>query len=250
MPLATIRFYGPLNDFLAPGRRGATLVYQVAGSPSIKDLVEAIGVPHPEINLLVVNGDPVDFAYRVREGDRVSVYPRFSSLEAGAAGLQPAPQTEPQYVADVHLGRLAGYLRLAGFDTLYQNDYSDEEIVRVSAAGDRVVLTRDVGVLKHGIVRRGYFVRATEPARQLAEVLREFDLAHRTAPFTRCVRCNTLLQRVAKDDVLDRLEPRTREHYHDFSRCPTCGRVYWEGSHYARMREFIARACAVAGGPA
>jgi uncharacterized protein len=247
---ASIRLYGPLNDFLPPLRRGATLVYQFDGTPSIKDLVEAVGVPHTEIDMLVVNRDAVDFAYRVRDGDRVAVYPRFRFLESGEARLQPPPQDEPRFVADVHLGRLAGYLRLAGFDTSYRNDYPDDEIVAISAGEDRIVLTRDVGVLKHRAVKRGYFIRETQPARQLVEVLREFDLADRTRAFTRCVRCNTMLERVAKEEVIDRLQPLTREHYQDFSRCPTCQRVFWEGSHYERMRLIVETARPVAQRPA
>jgi uncharacterized protein with PIN domain len=244
---ASVRVYSSLNDFLPASHRQSTLACTFDGSPSVKDLVEALGVPHPEIDLLVVNGQSVDFSYRVGDGDRVAVYPQIRALDLGSTGrLQPPWQPEPRFVADVHLGRLAAYLRLAGFDTKYRNDFPDDEIVALSVAEDRVLLTRDVGVLKHRIVRRGYFVRTTQPARQLVEVLRYFDLVSGAAPFSRCLRCNSLLRVVAKDRVEARLPARTREHYREFSRCPTCRRIYWQGSHYSRMALFIAAAFAAA----
>jgi uncharacterized protein len=247
VPSASIRFYGSLNDFLPAPRRQSTLVCAFDGSPSVKDFVESLGVPHPEIDLLIVDGQSVDFSYRLRDGDRVAVYSLTRAFDAGdAVRLQPPRQTEPRFIADVHLGRLTAYLRLAGFDTKYRNDYHDDEIVAISASEDRVLLTRDVGVLKHGHVRRGYFLRETQPARQLVEVLRHFDLVSGTAPFTRCLRCNTPLHVVAKDRVEHLLPPRTRECHHEFSRCLTCGRIYWQGSHYSRMRRFIEAACAAA----
>jgi uncharacterized protein len=243
----TVRFYGSLNDFLPPPRRQSTLVCAFNESPSVKDLVESLGVPHPEIDVLIVAGQPVDFGYHVRDGDRVAVYPMIRDFDLGdIVRLGPPPQTESRFVADVHLGRLAAYLRLSGFDTKYRNDYSDEEIVAISASEDRVLLTRDVGVLKHGIVRRGYFLRDTQPARQLVEVLRHFDLVASAAPFTRCLRCNSRLRFVAKELVQHLLPARTRQYYREFSRCPTCGRIYWQGSHYSRMRLFIETAFAAA----
>jgi hypothetical protein len=244
----SVRFYGALNDFLPAARRQATLVCELAGPAAVKDVVEALGVPHTEIDHLLVNGTLVDFAYLVRRGDRVAAYPPFRTLDvAGAPHLVPFPQDHPRFVADVHLGRLAAYLRLAGFDVEYRNDYSDPELVGVSAGEDRTILTRDVGVLKHSAVRRGYFVRETAPGRQLVEVLRRFELVERAAPFTRCVRCTGPLERVDKNEVQAALPPRTREHYEEFSRCRRCERVYWAGSHYARMRVFLDSAFAAAG---
>jgi uncharacterized protein with PIN domain len=241
----SVRFYASLNDFLPPARRHATLVCEFDSSPSVKDLVEALGVPHPEIDLLIVGGQSVDFSYRVRDGDRVAAYPLIRTLDLGdLVRLQPPPQTEPRFIADVHLGRLSAYLRLAGFDAQYRNDYSDDELVARSASQDRVVLTRDVGVLKRAMVMRGYFVREMQPARQLVEVLRRFELATGAAPFTRCLRCNSRLHVVAKDRVEHLLPARTRECYREFSRCPTCGRIYWQGSHYSSMRLFIETAFA------
>lgn len=247
MPSASVRFYGSLNDFLPAAHRQATLVCAFDNRPSVKDFVEALGVPHPEIALLVVDGQSVDFSYRVRDGDRVAAYPAMRAFGGGlTVCLQPPPQVEPRFVADVHLGRLAAYLRLAGFDTKYRNDYTDAGIVAMSASEDRTVLTRDVGVLKHRSVSRGYFLRETQPARQLVEVVRRFNLVTAAAPFTRCLRCNSRLGAVAKDRVEHLLPPRTREYYREFSRCPTCRRVFWRGSHYERMMRFLETAFATA----
>jgi uncharacterized protein len=244
---ASIRFYGLLNDFLPPTRRQSTLVASFEGRPSIKDVIEALGVPHPEIDLLIVDGVPVDFSYHVGDGDRVAVYPRMQMLDVGEMfRLQPLRQIEPRFIADVHLGRLTAYLRLAGFDTIYRNDAPDDEIVAISASEDRVLLTRDVGVLKHTIVRRGYFVRDTQPAGQLVEVVRHFDLLACAAPFTRCLRCNSRLHEVPKELVDHLLPARTRASIQEFFRCPTCSRIYWRGSHHVRMQHFLDSAFAAA----
>lgn len=240
MPTASFRFYGALNDFLPTVSKQATLVAEFEHGASVKDLVEALGVPHPEIEHLLVNGSPVDFGYSVRHGDRVTAYPPFTMLAVGDAGrLTPAPQPQPRFVADVHLGRLAAYLRIAGVDTLYERDCSDPELVTLSATHDRTLLTRDVGLLKHRRVTRGYFVRSTRPVGQLVEVLRRFELIDVAAPFTRCPRCNGPLERVSKAAVAIELQERTRESYDDFSRCSGCGHVYWKGSHHARLQTFL-----------
>jgi uncharacterized protein len=249
VPTASFRFYGALNDFLPPASRQATLVASFTSEAAIKDLVEALGVPHPEVDWLIVNGRPVTFRYLVQDGDRVAAYPPFRELEMGDAGrLAPPAQGIPRFIADVHLGRLTAYLRLAGIDTAYSNDSPDHELVAISAADDRTLLTRDVGLLKHGAVTRGYFVRGIHPARQLVEVLRQFDLVGRAAPFTRCPRCNHVLQAVAKDVVAHLLPERTREFYSDFARCADCGRIYWEGSHHFRINALLEAAFARAAG--
>jgi uncharacterized protein with PIN domain len=246
--VVSVRVYGALNDFLTPAFRHATLVCELTSYGSVKDLVEAVGVPHPEIDLIVVNDQPVTFADSVRDGDRVAVFPRFRTIDLGdVPRLGPPAQAVPCFVADVHLGRLTAYLRLAGFDTEYRNDYSDREIAEISAADDRAVLTRDVGLLKRRVIARGYFLRQTQPARQLVEVLRHFDLVTKAAPFSRCVRCNSALRAVPKDRVEHLLPPRTRERYREFSRCPACARIYWRGSHYSRMSAFLEMAFAAAG---
>ncbi len=241
MPQATFRFYAELNDFLSPGRR-QEFAYEFQGRGSVKDLIEALGVPHTEVDLILVNGVSVDFGYPVHDGDRVSVYPVFEGLAIEpAVRLRPAPLREPRFVLDVHLGKLTTYLRLLGFDTLYRNDYADAELARISSQEDRLLLTRDRGLLKRGVVSHGYYVRATEPFAQLLDVLRRFDLFDAVQPFHRCTRCNGAVAPVAKEDVLEFLLPKTRLYYDEFYRCVQCGRIYWRGSHYERMERLVDR---------
>jgi uncharacterized protein with PIN domain len=240
MGTVVVRIYGELRDFLPPVWRRGALICPLKTPTSVKDLIEGLGVPHPEVDLIVVNNEPVPFGYAVGDRDRIAVFPPFVSIDlGGVTRLGPVSQTHPRFVADVHLGRVTAYLRFAGIDVEYRNNYSDHEIVSIAADTDRVLLTRDVGVLKHRLVTRGYFVRQRLPGRQLVEILRRFTLVPVVKPFARCVRCNTELRIVPKDRVERLLPRRTREEYRNFSRCPTCERIYWRGSHYSRMRAFL-----------
>jgi uncharacterized protein with PIN domain len=240
MKQAEIRFYSELNDFLAPWRKGRTTSCGFDVSGSVKDLIESLGVPHTEIDLILANGESVDFSYRVQNGDRISVYPRFEAMDISPlVRLRPQPLRELRFVADGHLGRLAAYLRMVGFDTVYRTDCADEELASMSANEKRVLLTRDRGLLKRNIVTRGYWVRTTNPRDQLAEVLRRFDLSASIAPFERCVHCNELLVPARKELISDRLQPETKQYYEEFRICPGCRRIYWKGSHYRRMQRFI-----------
>jgi uncharacterized protein with PIN domain len=237
---AILRFYGELNDFLPAGLRQRTIGRGFDAPPSVKDLIESCGVPHTEVDLVLVNGSAVDFSRGVADGDRIAVYPHFRTLELpSGTGLQPAPLATSRFVLDVHLGRLAGYLRLAGFDAAYRNDFSDEDLARVSQNENRILLTRDRELLKRSIVSRGFFVRQTSPRRQLAEVILRFDLARAMAPFTRCARCNGVLAAVAKEAVANELPAQVRLSCGAFLRCPGCGRVYWDGTHVDQIRRFL-----------
>lgn len=237
---AYLRFYAELNDFLPVNQQHALIDYPFELSRSVKDMIESLGVPHTEIDLILVDGNSVDFSYQVQDGDRISIYPKFESIDiTPLLRVRPQPLRQVRFVLDTHLGRLATYLRMLGFDTLYRNDYPDEELARISHAEGRILLTKDRGLLKRNQVTHGYFVRETNPRRQVAEVLQRFDLSRQITPFQRCLRCNTPLQPVEKETIADRLPPKAREYYQEFRLCPTCGRIYWRGSHYDRMQHFI-----------
>jgi len=237
---AEFRFYEELNDFLPLEKRKRSFAYAFKGTPSVKDAIEAIGVPHTEIDLVVANGASVGWEYRLRDGDRIGVYPVFESIDISPViRLRAEPLRDTRFVLDVHLGKLARLLRMLGFDAAYERDYADSRIVEISVAENRIVLTRDRGILKTGAVTRGYWVRSSDPREQLAEVLRRFDLAGRTRPFERCMLCNGRLEAVGKQEVLDRLPRRTAEGRDEFFRCCGCGKVYWKGSHYERMKKSI-----------
>jgi uncharacterized protein with PIN domain len=240
MAEAYFRFYAELNDFLPPERRTGEFVHRFEGRVSVKDMIESLGVPHTEVDLILANGRSVDFTYLVAAGDRISVYPMFESLDISPLlRVRPEPLRHPRFVLDQHLGRLAAYLRLLGFDALYRNDYDDEELARVSHEEGRILLTRDRGLLKRKQVTRGYCVRSTASREQIREVVRRFDLAGSLHPFTRCVHCNGRLHPVAKEDIVDQLLPHTREQYDEFRACEDCGQVYWEGSHHRWLRPFL-----------
>lgn len=237
----SIRFYAELNDFLPPRRRQVELEHVLAEHASVKHVIETLGVPHTEVDLVLVNGESVDFAYRVQDGDRMSVYPVFESLDISSLErVRPRPLREPRFVLDVHLGRFAGYLRMLGFDSLYRNDYDDATLADLSGRERRILLTRDRGLLKRGAVSHGYLLRAADPREQLAEVVRRFDLADMLAELTRCMRCNGPLEPVAKEAIEHRLLPKTRLYYDELATCRDCGRIYWKGSHYQDMRRRIA----------
>lgn len=237
---AFFRFYAELNDFLPAEKRQRTFAHCFELSSSVKDMIESLGAPHTEVDLILVNGESVDFSYLVQDGDRVSVYPMFEAIDISPVlRVRPEPLREPRFVLDVHLGQLAVYLRMLGFDTLYRNDYEDAELARISSQEGRTLLTRDRGLLKRNIVTHGYCLRTTQPRQQLVEVLRRFDLLGSITPFLRCLHCNTLLETVDKADISHNLPPKTVQYYNHFRRCPGCGRIYWQGSHFKRMQQFV-----------
>jgi len=235
---AFFRFYAELNDFLDKSLRFKRFEYQFSGKPSVKDAVEALGVPHTEVDLILVNSNPTDFSYHLRDGDYVSVYPVFESIDISTLKREE-PLRELRFIADVHLGKLVRFLRILGFDTLYRNDFDDNEIIEISIKEGRVILTRDKGILKNGKVQRGYFVRSCNYKEQLKEVVNRFDLKTSIKPFERCMVCNGLLKNVRKEEVVDKLLPNTRKFYDEFKVCKSCGRIYWKGSHYKRIMSLV-----------
>ncbi len=235
-----LRFYEELNDFLPPHKRKIRFEHNYSGTPSVKDLIESLGVPHTEVDLILVNGQSATFKYKLNNGDDISVYPEFESMDiTPLQKLRPAPLRRPRFILDVHLGSLARYMRMLGIDTLYRNDYPDEEIIEISVSGKRAILTRDLGILKNGTVKRGYFVRNTEPVKQIEEVINRFDLARNIKEFSRCVKCNSRLRKIKKETIIDILSPKVKQQRNEFTFCPFCGKVYWKGTHYEKMKKLI-----------
>jgi len=209
---------------------------------TVKDVLEAMGIPHTEVDLILVNGEPQGFSYRPSAGHRIAAFPVFEALDIGStARLRPAPLRDPRFVVDVNLGRLARLLRLLGFDVWWSSDADDKALADISLDQQRILLTRDRGLLKRRAVTHGLFIRSDDPEEQALELIRRLDLRQQLAPLTRCVRCNGKLAAVAKDEVVDHLEPLTRRYYEEFSRCPECGRIYWAGSHHARLVGLVER---------
>ncbi len=239
---AQFRFYAQLNDFMPLHRRQRDVTYAFQGAPPVKDAIEALGVPHTEVDLIVSQGHAVGFDHRLRPGVRIAVYPAFEHLDLhGLPRLRPPPAGHAAFVLDVHLGKLARLLRMLGLDARYRNDYEDRELVAIAEREARTVLTRDRDLLKRGALTRGYWVRATAPIAQAREVVRRFALHEQVRPFTRCVRCNGMLSPVAFEVVRDRVPPRTAAWCDAYWCCEACGHVYWHGTHLERMRRTVAR---------
>ncbi len=240
---ARFRFYGKLRDFLPWRRRGKSFPFTFKGRPAVKDTLEALGVPHPEVDLILANGRSVDFSHRLQGGDRVAVYPPGPfRLRGRFFHLQPPLPKNTGFVIDCHLGKLARRLRLLGFDAVYRRDFSDAEIVETAVREKRIVLTRDVGLLKNKQVGLGYWVRSQHVERQLKEVIARYGLRGRFQPFVRCLECNGRIRPAAKRRIQGRLLPKTRAYFNRFYQCPDCGRVYWRGSHYPGLKQWIRKA--------
>jgi len=228
MSMAYFDFHPELHCFLPRDKRNVTLALAFKGRQSLKHLIESLGVPHTEVGQVTVNGQARGLDSVPHNGDRIEV-------RAAAPGCP----LEARFLLDSHLGRLAAYLRMLGFDCLYRNDYDDAELAELVQREKRILLSRDRRLLMRKVVQYGYCLRSLEPPEQLTEVVRRFDLADKIRPFHRCLRCNGALQPVSKETVLDRLEPLTKIHYDEFSLCPACDQVYWKGSHVERMEKLI-----------
>jgi uncharacterized protein len=240
MPSACFRFYEELNDFLPPERRKVGFEHAFAGRPAVKDVIETLGVPHTEVDLILLDGRFVDFSAPLVDGTRVNVYPMFETLDlTPLSRVRPAPLRTSRFVLDTHLGRLAHYLRRLGFNTWYRNDYNDATLASICQLKGRIVLTRDRGLLKHSAIIHGYYVPETNPQRQAREVLARFDLYRAARPFRRCRHCNGETRAVSKEEFLGRLEPKTCRYFDQFWRCEDCQHICWRGSHYERMQRLV-----------
>ncbi|MGD8351023.1 MAG: Mut7-C RNAse domain-containing protein [Gammaproteobacteria bacterium] len=240
--LASFRFYAELNDFLDPADRGKSVDYRFDGDPGIKDPIETLGVPHSEVDLILVDGTSVGFDYRLGDGDRVAVYPVFEGFDISPLQrLRAKPLRVTRFVVDVNLGKLARRLRMLGFDTVYDNSFDDREVVDIAQRERRIILTRDRRLLFRKAVSHGYWVRSDDPATQLDEVVERLHLGAQIQPLQRCLECNGLIESVDTEQVWSRLEPLTRRYYSEFYRCPDCGKIYWEGSHVEHMSDTIRR---------
>lgn len=236
----TIRFYEELNDFVRADLRKRPIEKTLKHSTTVKDFIESFGVPHTEVDLVVVNGESSDFGRRVADGDVISVYPVFESFDiSGLARLQQRPLRNLRFAADCHLGKLAEKMRLLGFDVEYRNHITDEELFNAVVDHKKILLTRDRRLLMRKEIDRGYLLRSQFPTEQLEEVVKRFDLRDQLQPFTRCAKCNGILERVAKETVFHLLEPKTKLYYNDFFQCQNCRQVYWQGSHLEKIQVLI-----------
>lgn len=245
MVTATFRFYQELGDFLPRDRRGRTFASECAHHATVKHMIEALGVPHTEVEMALVNGQESGFDRPLEEGDHVAVYSRYELFELGPHGgvardlLRERPRERMRFVADSHLGGLARLLRMAGYDTLYDNHYHDDEVEDLAERDDRIVLTRDRELLKRRSIVHGCYIHSLDPPEQLRELFDRLDLAEGARAFSLCLHCNLPLREVDKASVLERLPESVRTLHDSFTTCDNCLRVYWKGSHYKRMAALL-----------
>lgn len=236
---ASFHFWGRLQP-LTTATAGEAVAYPFWGHPAIKDSIEALGVPHTEVDLIIVGGISVGFGYRLQDDDRVAVYP-FGLVPNVAAPrhLSPPLPERAAFILDVHLGKLARRLRMLGFDCRYRTDYADPQIIDLALDEGLIILTRDRGLLKHARVSRGYLVGSSTPETQVLEVLERYRLHRQIRALYRCPCCNGLLQLVGKEEIRHRLLPKTARYYQHFHQCCSCRQIYWRGSHYAKIERWI-----------
>ena len=239
---AEFRFYEELNDFLPAAHKKASFLSPFFGNPSVKDTIQSMGVPHTAIDLILVDGQSVDFSHRLRGGERVAVYPVFERLDISPViHLRPSPLRRTMFILDVHLGKLTRYLRMLGFDATYDRDWDDVTIIDVSLRQHRIILTRDLGILKQSRVTHGYWLRNSEPRQQLQEVLHALDLRRQVKPFTRCMDCNGGIRPVKKAAIREKIDPAIFQRFSEFRQCQACLKIYWRGPHYEEMFEQVGK---------
>ncbi len=250
------RFYAELNNFIdientnnlelagktdSPIVNNKYYIHYYRGHPSIKDRIESLGIPHTEIALILKNGNPVEFSYLVQKNDQFSIYPYFYNIKLPEDyKLQEEYPLKPKFILDVHLGKLARFLRRFNFDTLYSNIYSDSEIVEIAEKENRIILTRDLGLLMRKKVKWGCFIKYDDPQKQLKQVFKRYDLAqYYKRKESRCVNCNSVLVDIDKEKIIDKLKEKTKKYYDEFKICPDCSKIYWRGSHYYQTENIL-----------
>jgi len=240
MPKGTFRFYEELNDFLPKHRRKTDFEATFKGKRSIKDMIEALGVPHTEIDLILVNGNSVDFNYILQDEDRVSVYPVFESLNiTNVTRLRKIPLRRTKFIADINIGDIVKYMRVLGLDLYYDPLLSTREIIEISKRENRVILTKSRKLLKFKDVSHGIFIRPGTTTEQIRRIIDCLDIKDNIKPFSRCLRCNTLLNIVLKEKIIDRIPPKTKEFYNEYVQCRSCNKIYWKGTHFINMEKVV-----------
>jgi len=235
-----IRCYAELNDFLSFEKKQENFTLSLKTPVTVAEVIELLGIPLSEVDLVMVNSQPVELNHRLFENDYVSIYPTFETFDISRLKTaQKQPLRITRFILDAHLGKLAKYLRMLGFDTLYKNDYGDMEIIEIAKVQKRIILSRDKLLLKSPMVDHGYYVRATEKHDQLIEVVEKFDLYSLFKSFTRCMTCNTVLLSKKKETVRNLIDPDIYRCFNEFFFCPACNKVFWKGSHFDRMERLI-----------
>jgi uncharacterized protein len=236
----TARFYAELNDFLPQAKRGKDFLFTLPDLQPVNDFLRSNGVSPARVDLVLCNGHSVPLDHTIADGDRLSCFPVFETFDIrSVTKIRTTPLRVPRFILDVHLGKLASFLRMLGFDTQYSPDIQDDTLLSVSLNEERTLLSKDRDLIHHESLTHCYHVLSDDPREQIVEVVHRFDLYGSFAPFTRCIRCNTLLERVEKENIIDRIPPKIREYYDEFTYCGSCDHIFWKGSHYEKMMEMV-----------
>ena len=233
-----LHFHSDLDFFLGSVRRPGLVERGLTEKTSVKDIIESCGVPHPEVDIIRVAGQVVGFDHTLAQDADIEVFP-VENPETILTEKHLQTSQVLVFVADGHLGRLTRSLRLLGFDVAYEQKASDRQLLDVMTRENRALLTRDRRLLMHSVVQHGYCPRSQNADEQTIEVVRRFNLVNSIAPFTRCLRCNAQLQDAAKANVIEKLEPLTKIYYNQFRRCLGCGQIYWAGSHFSKLEQWL-----------
>lgn len=230
MQTVVLTFDSSLTPLIPLALRGHPVVRAWADGATLKHAIEALGVPHTEVGQVLVNDAPAPMEAMVPASGHIAV-----------SCAQPALPVAPlHFLCDAHLGATARLLRMAGFNTAYDNNYADAAIEALAQAEDWIVLSRDRELLKRRGILRGAFIRAREPQAQMREIVSRFRLVDMAKPFSRCLECNVPLRMLSPEEAGASVPPRVRERQHLFSTCDVCRRIYWPGSHWARMNAVLA----------
>ena len=234
------RFYEELNDHLPEEMRKVWFEYPLKDRISVQEAISSLGVPPAEVDLILVNQLSKGFDYILQDEDRISVYPVFELFDISEISeLREKPLREIRFICDVHLGKLSRYMRMLGFDTLYSNQYTNEQIIQIATEEKRIILSRNCRLIRDKRVTHSYWVRSSDPLEQIRDLVNKLDLSNSIDPLTRCMECNGILVPVDKQQILPQLEPRTANYFNEFFRCNTCAHIYWKGSHFENMLGFI-----------
>ena len=243
MPELTIIFPEEFRRFVRPRKRDLNIRYVVDRKTSVKDIIEALGVPHTEVGRITAGGESVGFDWIPTDSNRIHIRPITPPFDVTKPSfLRPIPFSGLRFIVDVNVGKLALLLRILGLDTEYTNTLGDREIAERAESEQRIVLSKDTGLLKRNQVVFGRHIQSVRPDDQLVEVVRFFGIQGPFQPFSRCLRCNQVLEPVEKADILHRLQPKTKKYFNRFKTCPDCDRIYWNGSHLDLMKERLAKA--------
>ncbi|MEE9189790.1 MAG: Mut7-C RNAse domain-containing protein [Candidatus Neomarinimicrobiota bacterium] len=240
MIVTYVRFYEELNDFLPARLSKKTMKKEVLLSTTVKDIVESYGVPHTEVDLILVNGESVSFGYKIVDQDRISVYPVFESFDiTPVKHLQAKPLRIPCFFAEKYLWKLTRLLRLLGINVIYDDTLTNKQVIELIVSSKQILLTRSVQQLMHSTISRGYCIRADDPVDQAIEVMKRFDLLGQMLPFSRCMLCNGSVVKIPMQTVESHLDSKTASLYTKYFQCSDCKKIYWKGSHYKQLQRFV-----------